>query len=48
MDQILFGPQVAFRRLDRSMSQKQLDLLKLTATGPAQLRARASLMPHAA
>jgi len=39
MYQILFGPQVSLCRLNRRMPEKQLDLLKFTACGPAKLRA---------
>jgi len=40
VNQILLGTQVAFGRLNRRMPQQQLDLFKLAARGPTQLRAR--------
>ena len=32
MAEILFAPEIAFRRLDRCMPEQKLNLLKLTAT----------------
>jgi hypothetical protein len=40
MNQILLCAQVPFRGLNRRVSQEQLNLLKFTAGGPAQLGAR--------
>src|SRR5579863_8904497 len=37
--QILLGTEIPLGRLNRCMAQEQLDLLKLAACGPAQLRA---------
>jgi hypothetical protein len=48
MRQILPGPQIPLRRLNRRMSEEQLNLLKLAAGSAAHLRAAAALMPHAA
>lgn len=42
MDKILLSPKVAFCRLDRRVAQEHLDLFKLSATRPTQLRARAA------
>src|SRR5579871_2969596 len=39
VEQILFRAKIAFRRLDRGVSQEQLDLLKLPAAGSTQLGA---------
>jgi len=38
MSEILFAAEIAFRRLDRCMSQQELNLLQLTPTAVAQLR----------
>jgi hypothetical protein len=35
VNQILFRAEISFGRLDRSMAQEHLDLLKLAATGAA-------------
>jgi hypothetical protein len=35
MDQILFGAEISFRRLHGSVSQEQLNLLKLATTSTA-------------
>src|SRR5215469_951382 len=40
MPEILFAAEVAFRGLDRCMSEQELNLLKLTTTVVAQLRTR--------
>jgi hypothetical protein len=39
VNQILLGTQISFGRLNRGVAQKQLDLLKLPAGGPAQFGA---------
>ena len=39
MAEILFAPEIAFRRLDGRMTQQELDLLQLTTARVAQLRA---------
>ena len=39
MSEILFAAEISFRRLDRCMSQQELNLLQLTAAIVAQLRA---------
>jgi hypothetical protein len=39
VDQILLGSKISFRRLHRRVAQEQLDLLKLSARGPAEFRA---------
>jgi hypothetical protein len=44
----LFAAQVAFRRLDRNMTQKELDLFQLSSRGVAEAGAGAALTPHAA
>src|ERR1017187_4330449 len=44
VNQVLLGAQVPLRRLDRGVAQKQLDLVQLTAGGPAELRGRATTM----
>jgi hypothetical protein len=46
--EILFCTEVPFSRLNGRMAQEQLDLLKLPARTPAQLRAATPVMPHAA
>ena len=46
--QVLLASDVAFCRLYGSMAEHELDLFKLPASRPAQLRAGAPLMPHAA
>ncbi len=38
MSEILFAAEIAFRRLDRCMSQQELNLLQFTPTAVAQLR----------
>jgi hypothetical protein len=38
MAEILFAAEIAFRRLDRSMSQQELNLLKFATAAVAQLR----------
>jgi hypothetical protein len=48
MNQILLCAQVPLGRLNRCVTQEQLDLLKFAASGAAQLGARAAIMPHAA
>jgi len=48
MPEILFAAEVAFRGLDRCMSEQELNLLKLTTTVVAQLRTSPALMPDAA
>jgi hypothetical protein len=48
VDQILLRAEIPFRSLDRRVTEKQLDLLKLSALGAAELGARAAVMPHAA
>jgi hypothetical protein len=42
MNQILLGPKVSLCRLNRCVAQQHLNLLKLAATGAAQLRAHAA------
>jgi hypothetical protein len=42
MSQILLRAEVSLRRLDRRMAGQQLNLLKLAARSPAQLRGRAT------
>jgi hypothetical protein len=42
VNQILFGSQVPFGRLDGRVAKEQLDLLQLAAGGPAELRRRAT------
>ena len=44
----LLATQVAFRRLDGNMPQKELDLFQLSSCRVAEAGAGASLMPHAA
>jgi len=39
MSEILFAPQIAFRRLDGCMPEQELDLLQLATAAVAQLRA---------
>ena len=39
MPEILFAAEIAFRRLDRCMSQQELNLLQFTTTVVTQLRA---------
>jgi hypothetical protein len=46
--QVLFCPKIPFRRLNGRVPEKQLDLLQFPARSPAQLRAGAPPMPHAA
>jgi hypothetical protein len=48
MHQILLRAKVSLGRLHRRMAQQQLDLLQFPASRPAQLRAGAATMPHAA
>jgi hypothetical protein len=48
MDQILLSAKVALGRLNRRVTEQQLNLLKLAAGSAAQLRAGTSIMPHAA
>jgi hypothetical protein len=48
VNQILLRAQVPFRRLHRSVTEEQLDLLKLAAASPAQFGAGTAAMPHAA
>ena len=38
MSEILFAPEIAFGRLNGYMPQQELNLLKLSAVGVAQLR----------
>jgi hypothetical protein len=46
--QVLFCPKIPFRRLNGRVPEKQLDLLQFPARNPAQRRAGATTMPHAA
>jgi len=48
VDQILLRSQVSFGGLDGSVPKKHLDLLQFAAGRPAQFRASATIMPHAA
>jgi hypothetical protein len=40
MPEILFAAEIAFRSLDRCVSEQELNLLKLTTAGVAKLRTR--------
>src|SRR5215469_10667552 len=42
MSEILFAAEIAFCRLNRSMSQQELNLLDLATTAVTQLRTRSS------
>jgi hypothetical protein len=48
VDEVLPSPEISLGSLHRCMTEKHLDLLKLSARGSAQLRARTAPMPHAA
>jgi len=48
VNEILFRAEVALRRLHRSVAQQQLDLFEFPTGGPTKLRARPTIMPHAA
>ena len=48
VSEILFAAEIAFRCLHRCVPEQKLNLLELTATIVAQLRARSPPMPHAA
>ena len=48
VNQILLGAKVTLGRLYGCVPQQQLNLLQFAARGPTQLRARATIMPHAA
>jgi hypothetical protein len=48
VSEILFRAKIPLGRLDRRVTEQQLNLLKLAAGRAAQLRAGTSPMPHAA
>src|ERR1035438_2396980 len=45
MSEILFAAEIAFRSLDRCVSEQELNLLKLTTAGVAELRQRQPTFP---
>jgi hypothetical protein len=48
VNQVLLRTEVTLCRLNGCVPEEQLDLLQFATRGPAELRARATLMPYAA